>query len=99
VSARKAKKTHTRWFGGDDDDDDSDDIDEGTEEQSEKQFAREGTLTGCQLQVAILVQMPSPTRTGAHDKVNETAVLECPVQGELAIGITEMPWAWAREDH
>jgi len=96
VNERKAKKARMQWFGGGGGDDD---IDKGTEEESGKQLVREGTGTDSQLQAVVLVQMPSPRRAGAHDKDNETAVLGCPVQGELAIGITEVPWAWPIKDH
>jgi hypothetical protein len=95
VSERKAKEARMQVLGGDDDDD----IDEDMKEQSETSLAREGTGTDSQLQVTVLVQMPSPRRAGADDRANETAALDRPVQCELAIGITEVPWAWTIEEH
>jgi len=62
------------------------------EKENEKQGhgAREGM--GGRLQVAVLLQMPSPNRA---EKVGEES-LGYPVRGELAIGVMDVPWA---EDH
>lgn len=60
-------------------------------QENEKRGAREG-IDG-RLRVAVLLQMPSPKCAG---KVSEES-LECPVRGELAIGLMEIPWT--REDH
>lgn len=62
-----------------------------TESKSERRGAREGI--GGRLQVAVLLQMPSPY---CAEKVSEES-LKCPVRGELAIGLMEVPWT--REDH
>jgi len=52
--------------------------------------------TNGSLRVAVLLRMPSQSRTeAAHSDVSE--VPGCPVQGELAIGLIEVPWT--REDH
>jgi len=61
------------------------------EHENEKQGAREG-IDGL-LRVAVLLQMPSPNCAG---KASEGS-LECPVRGELAVGLMEIPWS--REDH
>jgi hypothetical protein len=44
--------------------------------------------TGESVQVAVLVQMPSPTR---HYEAN-VEPLARPFHGELAIGLIEVPW-------
>ena len=77
-------------------DNDDDDDDEAVEKKvkNEKQLAHQGTES--RLQVAVLLQMPSPNRPEAHNNVNKEA-LECSVRGELAIGLMEVPWT--REDH
>jgi len=76
-----------------------DDEDEGAEEvENEKHLHVTRESTESRLRVAVLLQMPSPpSRAEAHNKVNEEAI-ECgAVRGELAIGLTEVPWT--REDH
>ena len=58
--------------------------------ENEKRGAREGV--GGRLQVAVLLQMPSPN---CAEKVSDVS-LDRPVRGELAIGLMEVPWT--RED-
>lgn len=71
--------------------DDDDDGDEGAENENEKQPAREEGTESRRLRVAVLLQMPSLNRAETHNKVNEDA-RGCAVRGELAIGLTEVPW-------
>ncbi|KAI9508524.1 hypothetical protein F5148DRAFT_885487 [Russula earlei] len=74
---------------------DDGDGDRGGGTEKDKLHVREDTVGG--LRVAVLVQMPSPTRAeAAHDEVGE-GLCEHPVQNELAIGLLEVPWT--REDH
>jgi len=62
----------------------------------EEQRLSDASGTNGSLRVAVLLRMPSPSCTEATPSdVGE--VSECPVQGELAIGIIEVPWT--REYH
>jgi len=64
----------------------------------EKQLLSEasGTNANGSLRVAVLLRMPAPSCTeAAHSDVGEVSGF--PVQGELAIGLIEVPWT--REDH
>jgi hypothetical protein len=58
--------------------------------ENEKRGARKSV--GGRLQVAVLLQMPSPN---CAEKVSEVS-LDRPIRGELAIGLMEVPWT--RED-
>ena len=68
---------------------------DSVEEEDEKPPLREGTAgtdgSGSTLQVAVLLQMPSPRdRPEAQNDTREELL------GELAIGLIEVPWT--RED-
>ena len=70
---------------------DRDSVDEEDHDEEKRCFPvqmREAAATGSStLQVAVLLQMPSPpshTVTGAHNDIS--------VRGELAIGLVEVPW-------
>jgi len=76
---------------GVEEEEENDEDEKENESKSEKQGGLEGL--GGRLQVAVLLQMPSPNRA---EKFNEES-LECPVRGELAIGVMDVPWT--REDH
>ena len=76
---------------GDEEEEENDEDEKVDAHGNEKQGARGGV--GGRLQVAVLLQMPSP---GCAEKVGEVS-LDRPVRGELAIGLMEVPWT--REDH
>jgi hypothetical protein len=70
-------------------------------EEDEKLHLREGTAStagtcssSSTLQVAVLLQMPSPRHTAAQNDTREELL---GYQGELAIGLIEVPWT--SEDH
>ena len=79
--------------------DDGVEEEEDKEEEEEDETGHENVKRGARegidghLRVAVLLQMPSPNCAG---KVSEES-LECPVRGELAVGLMEIPWV--REDH
>jgi hypothetical protein len=84
------------------DDHEHDDGNDGVEKKEESKDQNEKRRVchegmGSRLQVAVLLQMPSPNRAGTHNKLDEVLPLECSVQGELAIGFMNVPWA--REGH
>ena len=66
-------------------------------EEDEKLHLRDGTAStatagtgnSSTLQVAVLLQMPSPRHTEAQNDTGEELL---GYQGELAIGIIEVPW-------
>ena len=84
-------KDPTTRIGDDSVEEEEENDEDEKEKEDEKQGAREGI--GGRLQVAVLLQMPSPNRA---EKVSDES-LECPVRGELAIGVMDVPWT--REDH
>jgi hypothetical protein len=67
---------------------------DSVEEEDEKPPLHEGTAgtdsSGSTLQVAVLLQMPSPRHSEAQNDTREELL------GELAIGLIEVPWT--RED-
>ena len=75
---------------------DDDDIETLENEEDEKRLAlREGAES--LLQVAVLLQMPSPPNCAeARNNVDEEA-LGSSFRGELAVGLMELPWI--REEH
>lgn len=75
---------------GDEEEEENDEDEKVDAHENEKRGAREG-VSG-RLQVAVLLQMPSPN---CAEKVSEVS-LDRPVRGELAIGLMEVPWT--RED-
>jgi hypothetical protein len=88
------EKTLALRVGVDNDDDDDDD--EGVEDkvnENEPRLAHQSTES--RLQVAVLLQMPSPNHPEANNGINKHAL--CSVRGELAIGLMEVPWT--REGH
>ena len=87
-------KDPTTRIGNDSVEEEEEENDEDEKEkEDEKQGVREPEGIGGRLQVAVLLQMPSPNRA---ERVSEES-LECPVRGELAIGVMDVPWT--REGH
>ncbi|KAI0294429.1 hypothetical protein BC826DRAFT_1012318 [Russula brevipes] len=66
---------------------------EDKDEPGQRQGDGVRQCTGESVQVAVLVQMPSPTR---HYEANVESLAR-PFHGELAVGLIEVPWT--REDH
>ncbi|KAI0002158.1 hypothetical protein BJV74DRAFT_36843 [Russula compacta] len=60
------------------------------EQEQQQQHVRDGNDSS--LQVAVLLQMPTPGRAGPHNDVSEE-LLRCPVRDELVIGLIGVPWA------
>ena len=74
---------------------------DSVEEDEKKLHLREGTVStagtvgsSSTLQVAVLLQMPSPRRAEAQNDTREELL---GYRGELAIGLIEVPWT--SEDH
>jgi hypothetical protein len=64
------------------------------EKENEKQQSQ---VSSCNLQVAVLLAMPSPHRTKAHNDVNDEST-QCFFQEQLAIGLIQVPWARENDD-
>lgn len=64
------------------------------EKENEKQQSR---VSNCNLQVAVLLAMPSPHRAKAHNDINDKST-QCFFQEQLAIGLIEVPWARENDD-
>lgn len=63
---------------------------EEEDEEKQQHHLREGTggsSSRSTLQVAVLLQMPSPSHAEAQNDIRKEELL-----GELAIGLIEVPW-------
>lgn len=65
-------------------------MEEDREKEQQQQHLRDGDDSS--MQVAVLLQMPTPGRAGLHNDVGEE-LLPCPVRDEFVIGLIGVPWA------